>query len=67
MLKARRVFLGLRQADLADRLGTSQTFVSNYEKGERRLDLVELDRICAALDQDLVVFVSDFKAQPAGP
>jgi len=61
MLKARRVFLGLRQAELAERLGTSQTFVSNYEKGERRLDLIELDRICEALDLSLVEFVVEFK------
>lgn len=62
MLKARRVFLGLRQADLAERLATSQTFVSNYEKGERRLDLIELDRICRALDWPLIDFVTEFKA-----
>lgn len=63
MLKARRVFLGLRQADLAERLDVSQTFVSNYEKGERRLDLIELDRICDALDWSLLAFVTEFKAE----
>ena len=62
MLKARRVFLGLRQADLAETLGVTQTFVSNYEKGDRRIDLIELDQICAALGLDLVRFVADFKA-----
>lgn len=61
MLKARRVFLGLRQAELAEQLGTSQTFVSNYEKGERRLDLIELDQICGALGLSLVDFVTEFK------
>jgi transcriptional regulator with XRE-family HTH domain len=63
MLKAQRVFLGLRQSDLADRLDVSQTFVSNYEKGERRLDLIELDAICEALQLRLVDFVTDFKKQ----
>lgn len=62
MLKARRVFLGLRQADLAARLNVGQTFVSNYEKGERRLDLMELDSICEALEVPLVEFVTEFKA-----
>lgn len=32
---------GLRQEDLADRLGKPQSFVSKVERGERRLDLVE--------------------------
>ena len=63
MLKARRVFLGLRQADLAERLEVSQTFVSNYEKGDRRLDLIELDKICEALDVPLLDFVAEFKGR----
>jgi transcriptional regulator with XRE-family HTH domain len=33
---------GLRQADLAELLGKPQSFVSKYETGERRLDVVEL-------------------------
>ena len=32
---------GLRQEDLADRLGKPQSFVSKVERGERRLDLFE--------------------------
>lgn len=32
----------LRQADVADRLGRTQATVSNVERGERRLDFVEL-------------------------
>lgn len=31
----------LRQVDLAERLGKPQSFVSKYETGERRLDVVE--------------------------
>jgi transcriptional regulator with XRE-family HTH domain len=61
MLKARRVYVGLRQVELADRLATSQSFVSDYERGERRLDLVELDHICTALEWSLLELVSDFK------
>jgi transcriptional regulator with XRE-family HTH domain len=32
---------GLTQADIAHRLGRPQSFVSKYERGERRLDVVE--------------------------
>lgn len=39
----------LRQIDLADALGAPQSFVSKYESGERRLDLVELQQVAAAL------------------
>lgn len=43
----------LRQVDVADALGTPQSFVSKYESGERRLDLVELQHVAAALDISL--------------
>jgi len=33
--------LGLNQTQLAERLGRHQQFVSRYETGERRLDVVE--------------------------
>jgi transcriptional regulator with XRE-family HTH domain len=36
---------GLTQAEVAARLGVSQSFVSKYELGERRLDVIELLRI----------------------
>ncbi|OFJ47798.1 transcriptional regulator [Janthinobacterium lividum] len=40
---------GLTQTELANRLGKPQSFVSKYESGERRLDLVEFLVVCAAL------------------
>jgi len=40
---------GLTQAELANRLGKPQSFVSKYESGERRLDLVEFLLVCTAL------------------
>lgn len=49
---------GLRQQDLALLLKIPQSFVSKYESGERRLDLLELRRVCAALKiglTDLVI------------
>ena len=45
--------LGLRQVDLAAKLGRPQSFVSKYESGERRLDVLELNEICKALHVSL--------------
>lgn len=41
---------GLLQQELADRMRRSQTFVSKYESGARRIDLIELLEILQALD-----------------
>ena len=41
---------GVTQAQLARSLSQHQSFVSKIESGERRLDVIELMRICRALD-----------------
>ena len=43
----------LTQADLAERLGLPQSYVSKYETGERRLDFVETAMVCKALGMTL--------------
>lgn len=49
LLREQRESVGLTQAELAARLNAQQSFVSKYEAGERRLDLVELREICSAM------------------
>jgi transcriptional regulator with XRE-family HTH domain len=44
--------LCLSQEALAERLGRHQQFVSRYEIGERRLDVVEFADVATALDLD---------------
>ena len=44
-----RVNALLTQAQLAERLGQTQSFVSKVERGERRLDVVELRAFCEVL------------------
>lgn len=61
MLYQLRIAAGLKQAELADRLGEPQSFVSKYESGERRLDLVELRTILFQLDTNLNDFVSELE------
>lgn len=60
-LRDLRLGSNLRQVDLARLLGVNQTFVSKYERGERRLDLIELRQVCDALGTDLVAFVKAFE------
>lgn len=60
LLRESRVAAGLTQTKLAKKLGQPQSFVSKYESGERRLDLVELRDICRALKVSLTRFVEKF-------
>ena len=47
-----RAEAGLTQQKLAKLLGKPQSFVSNYERGQRRLDLLELIAILDVLKAD---------------
>jgi transcriptional regulator with XRE-family HTH domain len=56
-LAAARTELGITQQQLAKSLRKPQSFVSSYERGQRRIDVLELLRIVEALKGDpLVVF-----------
>lgn len=60
---------GLRQCDLADRLGRPQSFVSNYERGTRRLEVSEFIQIARILAIDagaLVAELAEDSGTPAG-
>ena len=51
--KERHIF----QADLADKLGRPQSFVSKFEARERRLDVVEFVAVCRALGENPVTLL----------
>lgn len=61
LLRQGRLNAGLRQADVAAKLGKPQSFVSNYESGERRLDLLELQMVCEVLGIGLVDFTKRYE------
>lgn len=54
LLTEARSKAGLTQLDVASRVGRRQSFVSKYESGERRLDVVEYLEVCAAVHADPV-------------
>lgn len=49
-LTNKRMLQGKTQQQLSELLGKPQSFVSKYENGERRIDLIETLDICEALD-----------------
>ncbi len=57
LLRDRREALGLRQADLAERLGQTQATVSRVETGETRLDIIELRAWLQALNMSFLAFM----------
>ena len=65
LLKKAREAKGISQSQLAKKLDAPQSYVSKYETGERRLDLVETLEICAALGTDSANFIHEFQTRVA--
>ena len=45
-LRARRIEMGMSQRQAASRLGMGRTWLGKIEQGDRRLDALELYRLC---------------------
>ncbi|MGP9822684.1 helix-turn-helix domain-containing protein [Salinarimonas sp. NSM] len=65
LLVERRKSLRLHQADVAATLPFKQPEISKIERGERRIDVVELRMICAALHMTLPEFVAKLEERIA--
>lgn len=61
LLRQARLDAGLLQSDVAQQLDVNQTWVSKYETGERRLDLVQLQQVCKSLGLDLLELVASWQ------
>lgn len=63
LLVAAREKSGLTQQQLADRLGKPQSFISKYEGGGRRIDVIEFLAIAEALEMDASRAIREVRAK----
>lgn len=61
MLRKKRLDAGLSQKELARRLGVKRSFVGKTERGDRRIDVIELQAICRALGVDFIEFMVELQ------
>lgn len=59
--RAARKAQGVSQSDLADRIAETQSFVSKCERGERRIDVVELAIFCRAIGVSFIDFIKQIE------
>lgn len=57
LLRQVRTEACLTQEQVAAGIGQTQSYVSKYENGEQRLDLIELEAVCNAVRIPLMEFV----------
>lgn len=57
LIDARKA-VGFTQAELAARLARPQSFVSKFERGERRLDVIEFLEVADAIGLEPLEFIS---------
>ncbi len=65
LLREARKKSGITQIDLADQLGQTQSFVSKVERGDRRLDIVQLRTILLEFGVTLPDFVIQLESEIA--
>ena len=56
LLREMRLEAGLTQTELATRIEKDQAYVSRYESGQRRLDVLEVREVCQAVGLTLDEF-----------
>ena len=61
VLKRMRDESGMTQAQCSAALGRPQSFMSDVERGVRRLDMVQLRDLCQVLGSDLIGFTQSFE------
>lgn len=67
VLKEARQRSGLRQTDLAERIGRDQAVVSLIEQSQRRVDVIEFIRLARAMGEDpIALFAEVVSRMPEG-
>ncbi len=62
LLIAARQDSGLTQVQIAASLHKPQSFISKYERGERRLDFAEFMELASVLNIDTSAFIAAYQA-----
>ncbi len=62
LIEARKV-ANLTQTELSTKLSRPQSYVSKYERGERRLDLIEFLEVATALNINPATFIEKLLQQ----
>jgi len=60
LLRQVRLDANITQLQLAEKIEQTQSYVSKYESGEQRLDLIELETVCEAVGISLTDFVERY-------
>lgn len=63
LLKHARKDAGMVQQELADKLGKPQSFVAKFERGERRIDVIEFIAIARAIGRDPMRLLKQYLEQ----
>lgn len=61
LLRRCRERQGLTQEQLAKKLDVTQSFISKCERGERRIDALELRAFCRAMGVSMTAFVAELE------
>ncbi|WP_447096114.1 helix-turn-helix domain-containing protein [Pseudomonas sp. CF10PS3] len=61
VLKRTRLESGMTQAECSAALGRPQSFMSDVERGVRRIDTVQLRDLCLVLKTDLIRFTENYE------
>lgn len=52
----------MTQVQIAEKLGRPQSYISKYERGERRLDFSEFVELADVLNIDIIAFVKEYRS-----
>ncbi|WP_338660650.1 helix-turn-helix transcriptional regulator [Pseudomonas bubulae] len=63
LLKGRRINAGLTQVQCSTALGRPQSFMSDVERGVRRLDIIQIYDLCRVLGCDFVALIQEFESK----
>jgi|TARA_Y100000310_G_C19982684_1_gene490537 transcriptional regulator with XRE-family HTH domain len=56
-LKRARIEIGLKQEEVAEKLKKPQSYISKIERGERRIDIAELQDLAKIYKKEINYFV----------